>query len=98
KATHAWGSRASALARRADIAEARDASFLKNEVAKLPMQQSDRFEEAWKRVVMRQGSMRDIVRITGASDGPPDAEGCILAYGGINHTDLRRSWFSLQID
>jgi hypothetical protein len=29
---------------------------------------------------------------------PPDAEGCILAYGGINHTDLRRSWFSLQID
>ncbi|MCK1518626.1 ParB-like nuclease domain-containing protein [Bradyrhizobium sp. 190] len=49
--------------------EARDAGLLKNEVAKLPMQQSDRFEEAWKRVVMQQGSKREIVRITGASDG-----------------------------
>jgi ParB-like nuclease domain len=51
------------------VAEARDVSFLKNEVAKLAMQQSDRFEEAWRRVVMGQGSKREIVRITGASDG-----------------------------
>jgi hypothetical protein len=29
---------------------------------------------------------------------PPDAEGCLLAEGGINYVDLRRSWFSVQID
>jgi hypothetical protein len=28
---------------------------------------------------------------------PPDAEGCILAYGGINNVDLRHSWFSVLI-
>jgi hypothetical protein len=49
--------------------EARDLSLQKNEVAKLPMQQSDRFEEAWRRVVMKQGSKSEIVRITGTSDG-----------------------------
>jgi hypothetical protein len=29
---------------------------------------------------------------------PPDAEGCILARGGLNYADLRHSWFSVRID
>jgi hypothetical protein len=29
---------------------------------------------------------------------PPDAEGCILAQGGLNNADLRDSWFSVRID
>ncbi len=29
---------------------------------------------------------------------PPDAEGCLLSFGSVDHADLRRSWFSIQID
>jgi hypothetical protein len=29
---------------------------------------------------------------------PPDAEGCMLAAGGLNCVDLRRSWFSVRVD
>jgi hypothetical protein len=29
---------------------------------------------------------------------PPDAEGCILAHGGITNVDLLHSWFSVQIE
>jgi hypothetical protein len=29
---------------------------------------------------------------------PPDAEGCMLAAGGLNYVDLRRSWFSVRVD
>ena len=29
---------------------------------------------------------------------PPDAEGCLLAMGGVSYADLRRSWFSVHFD
>jgi ParB/Sulfiredoxin domain len=51
------------------IAEAMDESLLKNEVAKLPINQGDRFEEAWRRTVMGRGSKSQVVAITGVSDG-----------------------------
>jgi hypothetical protein len=51
------------------IAEAMDEALLKNEVAKLPINQGDRFEEAWRRTVMRRGSKSQVVAITGVSDG-----------------------------
>jgi hypothetical protein len=51
------------------VAEATDVSLLKNEVAKLPIRQADRFEEAWRRTVMGRGSKSQVVAITGVSDG-----------------------------
>jgi len=51
------------------VAEAMDESLLKNEVAKLPVNQGDRFEEAWRRTLMRRGSKSQVVAITGVSDG-----------------------------
>lgn len=42
----------------------------------------------------------DIVGASGVYSvvSPPDAEGCILALGGADYTDLRRSWFSVHSD
>ena len=51
------------------IAEAMDESLLKNEVIKLPINQGDRFEEAWRRTLMGRGSKSQVVAITGVSDG-----------------------------
>jgi hypothetical protein len=52
-----------------NIAAAMDESLLKNEVTKLPVRQGDRFEEAWRRTVMKRGSKAQVVAITGVSDG-----------------------------
>jgi len=51
------------------VREAADASLLRNEIAKLGVPQADRFEEAWRRVLNDWGSKKDIVTLTGTSDG-----------------------------
>ena len=51
------------------VREAADESLRRNEVIKLPVNQSDRFEEAWRRTVNGWGSKREVVTLTGTSDG-----------------------------
>jgi hypothetical protein len=51
------------------LREATDESLQRNEVAKLGVPQADRFEEAWRRTLNGWGSKRDVVTLTGTSDG-----------------------------
>jgi hypothetical protein len=51
------------------VREAADESLRRNEIIHLEVQQGDKAEEAWKRVLLGWGSKRDIVRLTGTSDG-----------------------------
>ena len=51
------------------VREAVDESLRRNEVIKLPINQADRFEEAWRRTLNGWGSKRDVVQLTGVSDG-----------------------------
>jgi hypothetical protein len=51
------------------LREAMDYSVERNEVAKLPIDNADKRDEAWRRVVMGWGSKAAIVQKTGASDG-----------------------------
>lgn len=51
------------------IREAVDESLRRNEIIHLPVQQGDKHEDAWKRVLLGWGSKKDIVTLTGTSDG-----------------------------
>lgn len=51
------------------VREAMDYSVERNEVAKLPVQDKDKREEAWRRTVLGWGSKKEVTRLTGASDG-----------------------------
>jgi hypothetical protein len=51
------------------VSEAVDESVRRNDVTKLEMSSGDRYEAAWQRVVLGIGSKREIVRLTGVSDG-----------------------------
>jgi hypothetical protein len=52
---------------RGSVIEAANESLRRNEVIKLPVNQSDRFEEAWRRTVNGWGSKREVSTLTGAS-------------------------------
>jgi hypothetical protein len=54
---------------RGSALEAANESLKRNEVIKLPVNQSDRFEEAWRRTVNGWGSKREVVELTGTSEG-----------------------------
>jgi hypothetical protein len=54
---------------RGSALEAANESLRRNEVIKLPVNQSDRFEEAWRRTVNGWGSKREVVELTGTSEG-----------------------------
>jgi ParB-like nuclease domain len=51
------------------VREAADESLRRNEKIHLDVQQGDKWEEAWKRVLLGWGSKKDIVTLTGSSDG-----------------------------
>jgi hypothetical protein len=51
------------------LREATDESLQRNEVAKLAVPQADRFEEAWRRTLNGWGSKKEVVTLTGTSDG-----------------------------
>jgi ParB-like nuclease domain len=51
------------------LREAVDESVARNEVYKLPMGHADRFEAAWKRVLLDWGSKADIVALCGVGEG-----------------------------
>ncbi len=51
------------------VRDAIDESLRRNEVAKLKIATSDRFEAAWKRTVLQWGSKSEVVRLTGVSEG-----------------------------
>lgn len=51
------------------VREAADEGLRRNEVIKLPINQADRFEEAWRRTLNGWGSKREVVQLTGTSDG-----------------------------
>jgi len=51
------------------VREAVDKSVELNSVIKLPLAQPDKFEQAWRRVVLGWGSKSQIVKLCGVSDG-----------------------------
>jgi ParB-like chromosome segregation protein Spo0J len=51
------------------VREATDESLRRNEIIHKEIQQGDKWEEAWKRVLLGWGSKREIVQLTGTSDG-----------------------------
>jgi hypothetical protein len=51
------------------VREAADESLRRNEIIHLDVQQGDKWEEAWKRVLLGWGSKSEIVKLTGTSDG-----------------------------
>lgn len=54
---------------RGSAREAANESLRLNEIIKQPVSQSDRFEEAWRRTVNGWGSKREVVTLTGTSEG-----------------------------
>lgn len=51
------------------VREAADEGLKRNEKKHLEIQQGDKWEEAWKRVLLGWGSKTEIVKLTGTSDG-----------------------------
>lgn len=51
------------------VREATDESLRRNEIIHLEVQQGDKWEDAWKRVLLGWGSKQEIVKLTGTSDG-----------------------------
>jgi hypothetical protein len=51
------------------LREAVDESYKRNEINKLEIDREDKYEEAWRRVILRQGSKAQIVKFCGVGEG-----------------------------
>jgi hypothetical protein len=75
------------------VREAYDASMGRNDVVKLEVPMPDRFENAWKRVVLGWGSKADIVKLCSVGDGTIAKMRRVKArYDGGHGEQLMRSF------